>query len=298
MTSQRDDRRFPDSSADGADGTRQPGPAERIDEAETWFNQTFEQASSPVPGAPYAHYRPAYRYGIDARSQHGTREWDETLDAELQADWHHHRGSSPLDWAHARPAVQEAYQAGSAGSAAAESAQAAMPTQSAKAGAAPAAGNASVPAANAPASTEPPATATERVKFKHYTAPSGGWGSVHSLARHGLRRGVPTAAAAARGDATEVRRGDIDFQLLPHIHSGSEAAGGENVDLLVGIRDPVPDNEGRIRADVPLFGIDANAHLARRTDALARGRKQSGLKCFDHRITLDPLLFFVVFEKC
>src|SRR5690606_1331801 len=36
-----------------------------------------------------------------------------------------------------------------------------------------------------------------RTRYKHDDAPAGGWGSVRSLLRHGLRGDVPTAAAGA-----------------------------------------------------------------------------------------------------
>lgn len=117
MTSQRDDRRSPDSSPDRTDGSRQPAPAAGTGETEAWFAAAFQRADYRTPDATYEHYQPAYRFGSHARSQHGSREWDDTLDAELQADWNNRRDSSPLDWAHARPAVMEAYHAPTVGAA-------------------------------------------------------------------------------------------------------------------------------------------------------------------------------------
>lgn len=88
-------------------------------ETEAWFTQAFERADYRTPDARYEHYQPAYRYGSHARSRHGSREWDDALDAELQADWSKRRENSPLDWERARPAVMEAYHAPTVGTAAA-----------------------------------------------------------------------------------------------------------------------------------------------------------------------------------
>src|SRR5690606_1377569 len=74
-------------------------------ETEAWFTQAFERADYRTPDARYEHYQPAYHYGSQARSLHAGRQWDDTLEAELQRDWGTRRGSSPLDWERARPAV-------------------------------------------------------------------------------------------------------------------------------------------------------------------------------------------------
>jgi len=86
-------------------------------EAEAWFTQAFKRADYRTPESQYEHYQPAYHYGSHARSQHGSREWDDTLDAELQREWSNRRGNSPLDWERARPAVMEAYHAPTVGTA-------------------------------------------------------------------------------------------------------------------------------------------------------------------------------------
>jgi hypothetical protein len=87
-------------------------PPRRLDpahEAEAWYAEAFQRAAYRRADDRYEDYQPAYRYGGHARSQHGDREWDEALESELEREWHERRGSSKLDWAHARHAVWESY---------------------------------------------------------------------------------------------------------------------------------------------------------------------------------------------
>jgi len=61
-----------------------------------------------VPGLAYEAYAPAYRYGTLVADKHGNKEF---VDVEplLAEEWVEVRGASPLDWAQARPAVQDGY---------------------------------------------------------------------------------------------------------------------------------------------------------------------------------------------
>lgn len=54
-------------------------------------------------------HRPAYRYGVQARTRYGDREWDDSLQDELKQDWERNRGASGLSWEEARPSIQAAY---------------------------------------------------------------------------------------------------------------------------------------------------------------------------------------------
>lgn len=54
-------------------------------------------------------YRPAYRYGTYARSVYPGRQWDNTLEADLERDWDKSKGSSRMTWAHAKAAVRDAW---------------------------------------------------------------------------------------------------------------------------------------------------------------------------------------------
>lgn len=54
-------------------------------------------------------YRPAYRYGTFARSQYPGREWDDSLERDLEREWQSMKGSSRLSWNEARSAVKDAW---------------------------------------------------------------------------------------------------------------------------------------------------------------------------------------------
>jgi hypothetical protein len=57
----------------------------------------------------YDHYRPAYRYGWEARMRHAGRRWDE-VERELERGWRENRGASRLGWSDARQAARDAWQ--------------------------------------------------------------------------------------------------------------------------------------------------------------------------------------------
>ena len=87
-------------------------PPRRLDpahEAEAWYAKAFQRATYRRADDRYADYQPAYRYGGHAHGQHGEREWDDALAAELERGWHEHRGSSKLEWEQARHAVWDSY---------------------------------------------------------------------------------------------------------------------------------------------------------------------------------------------
>ena len=59
-------------------------------------------------GSSYDDYAPAYRYGVDSYSRHPDRSFDE-MEPELGRDWHSTRGSSKLEWEHAKHASRDAW---------------------------------------------------------------------------------------------------------------------------------------------------------------------------------------------
>lgn len=59
-------------------------------------------------GSSYDEYAPAYRYGVDAYSRYPDRSFDE-MEPELGRDWHSARGSSSLEWEHAKHATRDAW---------------------------------------------------------------------------------------------------------------------------------------------------------------------------------------------
>lgn len=60
-------------------------------------------------GSDYDEYRPAYGYGVEARTQYPDRTFDE-IEPELRRDWSSKRGSSSLDWDRAKHATRDAWQ--------------------------------------------------------------------------------------------------------------------------------------------------------------------------------------------
>lgn len=77
------------------------------------FDEDAWRATHPtreyvIPGLTYEDYAPAYRYGMVVADKHGHKEF---VDVEplLAEEWAGVRGASPLDWAQARPAVQDGY---------------------------------------------------------------------------------------------------------------------------------------------------------------------------------------------
>jgi hypothetical protein len=57
----------------------------------------------------YDEYGPAYRYGWEARTRYGSRQFDD-VESELERDWSRARGKSSLDWSHARHATRDAWE--------------------------------------------------------------------------------------------------------------------------------------------------------------------------------------------
>lgn len=54
------------------------------------------------------HYQPAYRAGVESYNRNPGRSFDE-IEPELSRDWGRSRGSSSLEWEHARPAARDAW---------------------------------------------------------------------------------------------------------------------------------------------------------------------------------------------
>lgn len=77
--------------------------------ADEHFESRFAQAEYTTADDRFEDYRPAYRYGVLARTRHGKREWDDALDAELARDWDRHRGESRLAWEQVRMGVRDAF---------------------------------------------------------------------------------------------------------------------------------------------------------------------------------------------
>ncbi|MGH9360677.1 MAG: hypothetical protein ACRD2T_02080, partial [Thermoanaerobaculia bacterium] len=57
----------------------------------------------------YEDYQPAYRYGWESWGKHGSRDWDEKLERDLERGWEKARDKSSLTWEQARPATRDAW---------------------------------------------------------------------------------------------------------------------------------------------------------------------------------------------
>lgn len=74
------------------------------------FQQIYWKMPYYVDGRDWHDYAPAYRYGLDSWQQNRGRAI-EALESQLQGGWESaHRFGSRLDWRHARPAVEHAWQ--------------------------------------------------------------------------------------------------------------------------------------------------------------------------------------------
>jgi hypothetical protein len=56
----------------------------------------------------YEEYRPAYRYGWEARVRHADQAFDD-VEPDLERGWNQARGRCKLDWQKAKPAVRDAW---------------------------------------------------------------------------------------------------------------------------------------------------------------------------------------------
>lgn len=74
-----------------------------------YYADQFEGVDYRDRDSSYDDYRPAYRYGTQARSRYGNRSWDDDLESELATGWERSRDSSPLSWDKARFAVRDAW---------------------------------------------------------------------------------------------------------------------------------------------------------------------------------------------
>ena len=74
-----------------------------------YFASRFDTVPYRAGDEGFEDYRPAYRYGTQARTRHADREWDDRLEGELKEGWDKVRGTSRLSWERAKTAVQDAF---------------------------------------------------------------------------------------------------------------------------------------------------------------------------------------------
>ncbi len=78
-------------------------------ENDDYYAGRFDQVDYRDPGLAYDDYRPAYRYGTQARSRYAGRTWDDSLERDLENGWDRFKADSRLSWEKAKHAVRESF---------------------------------------------------------------------------------------------------------------------------------------------------------------------------------------------
>ena len=86
------------------------GMAELVDPTfeENYWRDQFASRPYALAGATFEQYRPAYRFGIDRFGRYPGRGFDD-VEHELALGWPAARGTSTLEWEHARHASRDAW---------------------------------------------------------------------------------------------------------------------------------------------------------------------------------------------
>ena len=83
-------------------------PAEFLSEDEYW-REHYTSRPYVDTSAEYETYRPAYRYGWEARERYPGREWDDEVEAELRQGWTKTEHGARKGWNEVREAVRDAW---------------------------------------------------------------------------------------------------------------------------------------------------------------------------------------------
>ncbi|MCW0400466.1 hypothetical protein NB688_003223 [Xanthomonas sacchari] len=79
------------------------------EDSDRYYADRFDTVDYRETDSSYDDYRPAYRYGVQARSRYRDRVWDDRLDTDLESGWERAKDRSRLSWAQAKTAVREAF---------------------------------------------------------------------------------------------------------------------------------------------------------------------------------------------
>lgn len=79
------------------------------EDSDRYFASRFEDARYRADGEDFDTYRPAYRYGTQARTRYSDRDWDDRLENELRQGWEGTKDTSRLTWDRAKAAVKDAF---------------------------------------------------------------------------------------------------------------------------------------------------------------------------------------------
>jgi hypothetical protein len=94
-----------------AGGYAGKGVGEMIDPTteDNWLRDNFPSRPYVQQGETFEKYVPAYRYGAEAESRYGTDRFD-TIEDELESDWHNGKEEAVMPWKHVRDAVRDSYE--------------------------------------------------------------------------------------------------------------------------------------------------------------------------------------------
>ncbi|MCI2260977.1 hypothetical protein [Xanthomonas indica] len=79
------------------------------EDSDRYYAERFDTVDYRGTDSSYDDYRPAYRYGVQARSRYRDRVWDDRLESDLESGWERVKDRSRLSWAQAKAAVREAF---------------------------------------------------------------------------------------------------------------------------------------------------------------------------------------------
>ena len=79
------------------------------EETDRHFGERYEKADYYNRDYGFDDYRPAYRYGTQARATRPDASWSPAVESELEREWNQARGQSRLGWQEAKGAVKDAW---------------------------------------------------------------------------------------------------------------------------------------------------------------------------------------------
>ena len=78
--------------------------------SDRYYADTYRETDYFNPEYDYdTDYKPAYRYGAYARSHYAGRDWDASLESDLERGWEKAKGTSRMAWTDAKQAVRHAW---------------------------------------------------------------------------------------------------------------------------------------------------------------------------------------------
>jgi hypothetical protein len=95
-------------TTDDATGVREVAEAVDPVAEDTYWRNNYPKSDYAEENRSYKDYRPAYKYGWEARARLGDRPYTE-IEAELENGWEKAKGESKLAWTQAKRATSDAW---------------------------------------------------------------------------------------------------------------------------------------------------------------------------------------------